>query len=129
MEVQSFAFFGNFAAGTLPLIFSIEIGVPEKEKFPVKDWKKTRLPLKFCVLNPQLCWGILTAMFWLKNMPKKAKDWTFKHYMHATFCTKPLCMAHIVYGIFQVNQGLLQDEGITNEKLKVEVVGVVSIVC
>ena len=55
---------------------------------------------------------------------KKGKRLDFQtlhacHFLHKAF----------VYGIFQVNQGLLQDEGITNEKLKVEVVGVVSIVC
>jgi hypothetical protein len=40
LKVRSFAILGNFAAGALASIFSIETGVPEKENFRSKDRKK-----------------------------------------------------------------------------------------
>jgi hypothetical protein len=80
LKVRSFAFFGNFAAGTLPSIFCIETGVPKKEKnFPVINGKKTGPTPKFCVQKYQMWWGTLMAMSSRKNIPKKAKDRTFNH--------------------------------------------------
>ena len=50
-------FFGNFEAGTLPLKFSIEIRVPEKEIFSVQDWKLDGTDPKILCLKPPFVMG------------------------------------------------------------------------
>jgi hypothetical protein len=42
LKVRSFAFFGSFAASTLPLKFPNTTGAPEKEIFPVLRPEKDR---------------------------------------------------------------------------------------
>jgi hypothetical protein len=53
LKVRSFAFLGNFSAGALASIFSIETGVPEKENFPVQRPEKDRTdPKILCSKTP-----------------------------------------------------------------------------
>ena len=73
MKVWSFAFFGNFAAGTLPFIFFIETGVPEKEKFPVRRPEINRTNPKILCFKTSIMMGNFDGNVLAQKYTKKGK--------------------------------------------------------
>ena len=61
--------FCHFAAGTLPLIFSIETGVPKKDKFPVKD----QTAPKILCSKPPIVMGNFNGNVLAQKYAKKGK--------------------------------------------------------
>jgi len=78
LKVQSFAFFGSFAASTLLLKFPNTTGAPEKEKFPVLRLEKDQTDPEILCSHTLIVMGNFNGNVLAQKKGQKAKKPDFQ---------------------------------------------------